>query len=291
MTSRTKIADILYRITHNTERASRTQVLRFHAFASTGKEKDEETGYGYFGARYMDHELLTSFISVDRYADKYPFISPYAYCAWNPIRLIDPTGDTLDIRGGAQAQADILSIVDPQYHDRISFQNDRVNVNVDGLTDEEINLDAGLSVLYRLTTSEYHYLYQAEEVLDEKGNPIDLWNNSITPFLELQKKGDPLPKGYQGWVVLHPRTVFCGSDGGEYYSNRPSTVFHELEENFQRTDGKHPWKYLDPLDRRREDPNRLGAHGIAIQKAERLTPSARSIFGTEGAAHGKTIIK
>ena len=30
-------------------------------FTFTGKERDEETGYGYFGARYMDHELMTSF--------------------------------------------------------------------------------------------------------------------------------------------------------------------------------------------------------------------------------------
>ena len=65
-------------------------------FLFTGKERDEETGYGYFGARYMDHELTTMWLSVDRYADKYPFISPYAYCAWNPIRLTDPTGDTID---------------------------------------------------------------------------------------------------------------------------------------------------------------------------------------------------
>ena len=28
-------------------------------FTFTGKERDEETGYGYFGARYMDHELMT----------------------------------------------------------------------------------------------------------------------------------------------------------------------------------------------------------------------------------------
>ena len=62
----------------------------------TGKERDEETGYGYFGARSMDHELMTMWLSVDRYADKYPFISPYAYCAWNPIRLTDPNGDTID---------------------------------------------------------------------------------------------------------------------------------------------------------------------------------------------------
>ena len=37
----------------------------------TGKERDSETGYGYFGARYMDYELMASFISVDRFADKY----------------------------------------------------------------------------------------------------------------------------------------------------------------------------------------------------------------------------
>ena len=58
----------------------------------TGKERDEETGYGYFGARYMDHELMTGWLSVDPMADKYPGISPYAYCAWNPVKLVDPDG-------------------------------------------------------------------------------------------------------------------------------------------------------------------------------------------------------
>ena len=61
-------------------------------FTFTGKEKDEETGYGYFGARYMDHDLMTMWLSVDPLADKYPSISPYAYCAWNPVRLVDPDG-------------------------------------------------------------------------------------------------------------------------------------------------------------------------------------------------------
>ena len=63
---------------------------------STGKERDEETGYGYFGARYMDHELTTMWLSVDPMADKYPSISPYAYCAWNPVKLVDPDGKELD---------------------------------------------------------------------------------------------------------------------------------------------------------------------------------------------------
>ena len=56
------------------------------------EERDEETGYGYFGARYMDHELMTMWLSVDPMADKYPPISTYAYCAWNPVKLVDPDG-------------------------------------------------------------------------------------------------------------------------------------------------------------------------------------------------------
>ena len=61
----------------------------------TGKEKDSETGFSYFGARYYDSDLMTGWLSVDPLADKYPSLSPYAYCAWNPIRLVDPEGEEL----------------------------------------------------------------------------------------------------------------------------------------------------------------------------------------------------
>ena len=60
----------------------------------TGKERDAETGYSYFGARYYDSDLSGLFLSVDPKADKYPSISPYSYCAWNPVRLVDPDGKT-----------------------------------------------------------------------------------------------------------------------------------------------------------------------------------------------------
>ena len=59
------------------------------------EERDEETGFGYFGARYMDHELMTMWLSVDPLADKYPSISPYAYCNWNPVKLVDPDGEEI----------------------------------------------------------------------------------------------------------------------------------------------------------------------------------------------------
>ena len=59
----------------------------------TGKEKDAESGYHYFGARYYDSEALTGWLSVDPMADKYPSLSPYNYCAWNPVKLVDPDGE------------------------------------------------------------------------------------------------------------------------------------------------------------------------------------------------------
>ena len=61
-------------------------------FTFTGKETDCETGYSYFGARYYDPTLLTSWTAVDPMSDKYPSLSPYNYCAWDPMIVVDPNG-------------------------------------------------------------------------------------------------------------------------------------------------------------------------------------------------------
>jgi RHS repeat-associated protein len=60
-------------------------------YTFSGKEKDMETGYGYFGARYYDSGL-SIWLSVDPMSDKYPSMSPYNYCANNPVILVDPDG-------------------------------------------------------------------------------------------------------------------------------------------------------------------------------------------------------
>ena len=57
----------------------------------TGKERDEETGYDYFGARYY-WPPLGHWLSVDPWADIYQGISPYTYCMWNPVINLDPNG-------------------------------------------------------------------------------------------------------------------------------------------------------------------------------------------------------
>ncbi len=69
-----------------------TRYPRLGIFTYNGKEKDYESGFHYYDARYYWSELLTGWLSVDPMMDKYPSISPYAYCAWNPVILTDPQG-------------------------------------------------------------------------------------------------------------------------------------------------------------------------------------------------------
>ena len=77
---------------HRSRRQKCDENVLFSCFTFTGKERDEETGYSYHGARYYDPSLSGIWISVDPKADKYLGINPYAYCAWNPVKLVDPDG-------------------------------------------------------------------------------------------------------------------------------------------------------------------------------------------------------
>ena len=87
-------------------------------FTFSAKEKDTETGYSVtslrsvsssslsqcqtslawhslirrFGSRYYSSDL-SIWLSVDPMSDKYPSLSPYTYCANNPIKLVDPNGE------------------------------------------------------------------------------------------------------------------------------------------------------------------------------------------------------
>ncbi|MBP5454890.1 MAG: hypothetical protein J6Y37_00125, partial [Paludibacteraceae bacterium] len=55
------------------------------------KELDEETGLYYYGARYLDPNS-TRWLSVDPMWEKYVGMTPYNYCAGNPVIYVDPDG-------------------------------------------------------------------------------------------------------------------------------------------------------------------------------------------------------
>ncbi|MBR4482751.1 MAG: hypothetical protein IKS58_02105, partial [Paludibacteraceae bacterium] len=69
-----------------------------------GKELDQETGYYYYGARYYDPSTALWF-GTDPLQHKYPEVSPYVYCAGNPVVRIDPDGRWVQIVIGAAVGA------------------------------------------------------------------------------------------------------------------------------------------------------------------------------------------
>ena len=60
------------------------------------KELDEETGMYCYGARYYEPRL-SLWMSVDRFAEKYPATSGYNYAINNPVRYIDINGDSIRV--------------------------------------------------------------------------------------------------------------------------------------------------------------------------------------------------
>jgi len=76
---------------YNAGQSSFTSPYRFN-----GKEKDPETGYHYYGARYYQSKFSV-WMSVDPLAHE--TLEPYVYTGNNPVMLVDPDGMS-SINGG-----------------------------------------------------------------------------------------------------------------------------------------------------------------------------------------------
>ena len=123
-----------------------------HWLCFIGKERDSETGFSYFGARYYDSDILMGWLSVDPMADKDPSLSPYAYCGWtrptgadehrliefnianNPVRLVDTDGeDVWELNNEGRivnrittTEVDALHIVDDKENRNLSSKNSQI---------------------------------------------------------------------------------------------------------------------------------------------------------------------
>jgi RHS repeat-associated protein len=80
-------------------------------FKFTSKERDTESGYDYFGARYYDARV-GRWMAVDALAEKYPDLGPYTYVEDSPTTSLDPNGKgTKNALKGAAIGATVGGIV------------------------------------------------------------------------------------------------------------------------------------------------------------------------------------
>ena len=142
-------------------------------FTFTGKEKDYETGYYNFGARYYDPVLSGLFLSVDPMADKYPYISPYAYCAWNPIKLVDPDGKVVK-SADKQSKSNIIHSLSKSEAKYVRFdKNGNIKLKrLNRCNSNSINFNA----LKTLANSRTEYIFSTETYHIDLYNDVDLSN-------------------------------------------------------------------------------------------------------------------
>ncbi len=87
-----------------------------------GKELDRRFGYDSydFEARVYD-PAVGRFNQPDPLAWDTPWLSPYVYCASNPIRYIDPTGETIQFNGTEEDLLLVLDILNESVGDYYQF--------------------------------------------------------------------------------------------------------------------------------------------------------------------------
>jgi len=125
-------------------------------YTFSAKEKDDETQYSYFGARYYDSDLSV-WLSVDPLSDKYPNQSPYSYVGNRPINVIDPNGmDEWEVDGAGTvtwikaSEKHVLYSVDAKgnrTNKSITIKNREI---LDQLSSQKCTTDDGSTLSYAI---------------------------------------------------------------------------------------------------------------------------------------------
>ena len=168
-------------------------------YSFNAKELDEETGMYYYEARYYKPPVFTS---RDPMFEKYFWMTPYAYCANNPVKYVDPTGMKIWIVG--EDGNEIEYIPGMQYEGESCFQKqviEALNYGYENSATAEkmIGELCGPEFQYKISSgneSGYSpsrdcaviYKEGADEAFYEKGGGVITWNPQGKSFFEKDPK-------------------------------------------------------------------------------------------------------
>lgn len=95
----------------------------------SGKEKDQESGLYYYGARYY-MAMGCRFIGIDPHSFNYENLSPYSYVANNPILYVDPDGKDIEV-GKKKAEKEKVDVPEPETKMvvRDDLDEDEIDIN------------------------------------------------------------------------------------------------------------------------------------------------------------------
>jgi RHS repeat-associated protein len=223
------------------------------------KERDGETGLDYFGARYYasTQGRFTSVdpitVTPDRFYDPQQF-NLYAYTRNNPLRFIDPTGQTLTISGDLEEVKKQLAqmIGTDDAAKRIKFDEKTNTITVD-LSGIDLSKNEGAALLNDVIGSTKVYDVKVGTSVDTKGGEISLvpqlkggkvQNQSMVnldnnPDVRYKKGDKDMPKsGVDDQIAVNYswRDQHSESDTKLKLAPNWTTTFHELAEAFAKVD-------------------------------------------------------
>ena len=271
---------------HNIEQQNHVNIAWFHSFTFTGKERDVETGYGYFGARYMDHELMTMWLSVDPMSDKYPSISPYAYCAWNPVKLVDPDGrDWYEIVNEKTGEKEIKWT---DYHSQVEMDNNKQSgtylgkavVVFDGYNDESLGTKQKGDKGYDPNHSDGY--------IDGRGSK----SAKVTVY---GPKDDTDIQHYTGYTMSSDPYSFGVVADGDYIVNKGPKGPYGSTWAFGEYDSKHNWIWSHipakgGFNPRHPKRNPAYLNGVFIHPCNKSGWAGTYQNGTKGVSEGCLLI-
>ena len=167
-------------------------VTCIHTFSA--KERDPETGLSCFGSRYYSSDL-SIWLSVDPMSDKYASLSPYVYCADNPVRCVDPNGEEIWIPG--LDEENNIVVTQEEGDDFNSFKQfmgpayseDEIQNMYDQLKDNRINLTKIYGHEFQSLTNALNDAYNDPDF--EKNENYNYWGAAlaVTSCSKLQGNG------------------------------------------------------------------------------------------------------
>jgi len=186
----------------------------------TGKQRDTETGYDYFGARYYDARI-GRWGGVEPLLEKYISYSPYQYGLLNPMKLVDVNGKDVYILG-----QDSKNTVEYMNKEK---ENTGLTISIDEtgkLSVEGKPLTQSARIVYNAITSDDYevklYTVQKDYLNDnDHSKPI-----SVGAFMSNYEENG-VGRALQYFNL--PQAIAYNDAGG---SSVAVSVFHEIKEAF-----------------------------------------------------------
>jgi RHS repeat-associated protein len=205
------------------------------AYEAWLKSVNEEKERREHDARYNKAESTSRFLTIDPLAEKFPWLSPYVYCANNPLKYIDPDGKELIF-----IQDKIQYTYNNGYFwtsDGFKYTPEKGSTMDNVLTAYNKILESKDDVLINqfetISTSE-----QKHYIVERNSNQVIAWEKDIsyTEQEQMVSEGKPVNTLTRYNFSQDNKDIFKREEGVE--NSNLSIVAHEMQHQFDYDQGR-----------------------------------------------------